>query len=309
MENNNSAIATVAENEVPISPFTSIKTFETAQRMANILCSSSLVPVQYQGSKNLPNCVIALEMANRVGVSPFLIMQNMHVIQGRPSMSAQYLIAMINASGKFSPLRWKVEKRGKKKINNFEIEDCTYVAWARELSTGEVLEGPEVTTEMAVREGWYGKNGSKWQTMPDLMFRYRSAAFFSRMYCPEMAMGLHTTEEIEEMPPTPEMKKVDAVSRAEELTKKLVGETVSSKDDFPPVVDVTPKAMEEKRPKQTRPVEAEPVSEVKEAVPDIPQEPAVPEATVRGQQSMDFGSPSDDAFEIPGVSVGDEEPF
>ena len=315
MDNNNTAIA-VAESEVPISPFTSIRTFETAQRMATILCSSSLVPMAYRGKENLPNCVIALEMANRTGVSPFLIMQNMHVIQGRPSMSAQYLIVMINASGAFSKLRWRVEKRGKKKFNNVELEDCTYVAYARELSTGEVLEGPEVTTEMAVREGWYGKSGSKWQTMPDLMFRYRSATFFSRMYCPEMAMGLKTVEEVEDMPPEAEVKKVNAVTRAEDLTKKLIGgEPAPSEEDFTSVVDVAPKAaQEEKRSRPARPTAAdEPARATQSAAPEVvePELPAREESLTHGQQAIDFGgSPSDDVFEIPGVSVGgDEEPF
>lgn len=333
-DNNNTAIA-VVESDAPISPFTSIKAFETAQRMATILCSSSLVPTAYQGRENLPNCVIALEMANRIGVSPFLIMQNMNVIKGKPSMSAQYLIAMVNASGKFSPLRWKIQKRGIKKFDYFaedgwdsaakkkrfrretaEFEDCTYIAYATELATGAILEGPEVTSSMVAAEGWYGKDGSKWKTMPDLMFRYRSAAFFSKTHCPEMAMGLKSTEEIEDMPPEAEVKKVNAVTRAEDLTKKLIGgEPAPSEEDFTSVVDVAPKAaQEEKRSRPARPTAAdEPARATQAAAPEVvePEPPAREESLTHGQQAIDFGgSPSDDVFEIPGVSVGgDEEPF
>lgn len=278
MEEKTSTMMTV-ESEAPISPFTSTKTFETAQRMATALCSSSLVPPSYRGRENLANCLIALEMANRTGVSPFLIMQNMHVIQGRPSMSAQYLIAMINASGKFSPLRWKVQKRGVKKFGNFQLEDCTYIAWAREASTGEVLEGPEVTTEMAVKEGWYGKNGSKWQTMPDLMFRYRSAAFFSRMYCPEMAMGLHTIDEIEDMDAAPVTeRRRSAKERAEQLTRELKGESA----------------------------EQESTDEAQEDVVDA-SFGSKASAPAQGQAVMDFGAdPSDEAFEMPAAPQSDD---
>lgn len=278
MEEKTSTMMTV-ESETPISPFTSTKTFETAQRMATALCSSSLVPPSYRGRENLANCLIALEMANRTGVSPFLIMQNMHVIQGRPSMSAQYLIAMINASGKFSPLRWKVQKRGVKKFGNFQLEDCTYIAWAREASTGEVLEGPEVTTEMAVKEGWYGKNGSKWQTMPDLMFRYRSAAFFSRMYCPEMAMGLHTIDEIEDMDAAPVTeRRRSAKERAEQLTRELKGESA----------------------------EQESTDEAQEDVVDA-SFGSKTSAPAQGQAVMDFGAdPSDEAFEMPAAPQSDD---
>ena len=51
---------------------------------------------------------------------------------------------------------------------------------------GEVIEGAEVTIGMAKAEGWYskkdkyGKETSKWQTMPELMLAYRAAAFFAR---------------------------------------------------------------------------------------------------------------------------------
>jgi hypothetical protein len=50
--------------------------------------------------------------------------------------------------------------------------------------------------KMAKAEGWVSKNGSKWQTMPELMIRYRAAAFFGRLYAPEIMMGMQTMEEV-----------------------------------------------------------------------------------------------------------------
>ena len=52
--------------------------------------------------------------------------------------------------------------------------------------------------QMAKDEGWLGKNGSKWKTMPQLMLRYRAASFFSSLNCPELTMGIYTKEEIED---------------------------------------------------------------------------------------------------------------
>jgi len=49
---------------------------------------------------------------------------------------------------------------------------------------------------MAKAEGWVDKSGSKWKTMPELMMRYRAAAFFGRLYAPEITMGMHSVEEI-----------------------------------------------------------------------------------------------------------------
>ena len=52
--------------------------------------------------------------------------------------------------------------------------------------------------EMADKEGWTKKSGSKWLTMPDQMLIYRAAAFWSRAYAPEISMGFHTKEEAED---------------------------------------------------------------------------------------------------------------
>jgi hypothetical protein len=49
---------------------------------------------------------------------------------------------------------------------------------------------------MAVREGWYTKSDSKWKTMPEVMLRYRAAAFFGRLYAPEIMLGMHSSEEV-----------------------------------------------------------------------------------------------------------------
>ena len=48
---------------------------------------------------------------------------------------------------------------------------------------------------MVKAEKWLQKNGSKWQTMPELMFHYRAASFFGRLYAPDILKGMHTIEE------------------------------------------------------------------------------------------------------------------
>ena len=48
-------------------------------------------------------------------------------------------------------------------------------------------------------EKWDSKNGSKWRTMPEQMFAYRAATFLARRYCPEVLMGLYTTDELSDI--------------------------------------------------------------------------------------------------------------
>ena len=90
---------------------------------------------------------------------------------------------------------------GKKQssIKKAVIRNLVCVAHAKSLDTGEVVESAPVSMELAVKEGWYGKNGSKWQTMPEVMLRYRAAAFFGRVYAPDLLMGFQSQEEAEEL--------------------------------------------------------------------------------------------------------------
>ena len=165
--------------------------FQLMLRQAKMLSQSQMVPKAFQN--NPADCCIALEMATRMNASPFMVMQNIDIIHGKPSFSAKFMVAAINACGRFSPINYRmIGTKGK------DTWGC--VAYAKTLETGDVLESPEVTIGMAKKEGWYDKNGSKWQTIPELMLRYRSATFFARTFAPDVTMGMLTKEEILDIP-------------------------------------------------------------------------------------------------------------
>jgi hypothetical protein len=172
--------------------FSSFTAFDNAQRMAKALASSALVPKIYQGQQGLANSLIALELAGRMGISPLTVMQNMTPINGRPSWSSSFLIGTVNACGKFSPLRFI--------FDDVENPSSCY-AEANDLVTGEVLRGEKITIAMAKAEGWFGRQGSKWQTFPGQMLRYRAGAFWARVYCPEISLGIITKEEAIDVEP------------------------------------------------------------------------------------------------------------
>lgn len=232
------ALPMTAPNTTALSSSTGIfqfSSFAETMQAAQILSNSSLVPKDYrcfiptkeygklqydnQGNvigENNPNatanCLIALNMANRMGYDPLMIMQNLYIIEGRPAWSSQFIIAAINACGKFSPLRFEIVNHGMTDVEytvtqgygknktsenvKTQIENVSCVAWAIEKATGERIESAKIDMVMAVKEGWYQKNGSKWQTMPDQMLRYRAAAFFGRIYAPEILMGIYSADEV-----------------------------------------------------------------------------------------------------------------
>ena len=168
--------------------------WEVAQRQAIAWSKSTIIPKEYQN--NVSNCIVALEMAARIGASPMQVMQNLYVVQGRPGWSSTFLIASVNHCGRFTSLRY--EERGEPGSDTYAVR-----AWAEEKRTGERLDGTWITWDMVKAEGWLGKAGSKWKTMPDQMFKYRAASFWQRTYAPEISMGLHTVEEVQDMAPTP----------------------------------------------------------------------------------------------------------
>jgi hypothetical protein len=193
---NNTTELTTIEQPVNGGAIFAPAQFEHAQRIAKVLSSSDLVPTQYKN--NVANTLVALEMANRMGASPLMVMQNLHIIHGRPSWGSSFIIASLNSCGRFSTLRFVGD-----------ANKCKAVATDKQ--TGEVLEGPTVSLEMAKAEGWLTKTGSKWITMPELMLKYRAAAFFGRLYAPEVLMGMQTSEEVIDITPI-QPASVDAIN-------------------------------------------------------------------------------------------------
>ena len=169
------------------SVFSGIRAFEDAQRIAKALASSTLIPPQFQGQQGFANCLVALEIAGRMNISPFLCMQHLHIIHGRPSWSSAFIIAMVNGCGRFTPLRFEVSGEG---------DSLACYAVATDIKTQQELKGPTITMLMAKKEGWSTKSGSKWATMPDLMIRYRAAAFWGRLFAGDLLVGLQTQEEV-----------------------------------------------------------------------------------------------------------------
>lgn len=181
--------------------------FNQILRAADMLSKTSIIPQSYQNKPQ--DCFVAIEMANRMGVSPMVVMQNMYVVKGKPSWAGQACTMLINSCGKFKDVK-HIYTGEKGKPNR----GC-YVTATR-ISDGSQVDGVEVTMQMAQSEGW--TSNSKWRNMPELMLAYRASAFFARVYCPEAMMGVQTAEEVYDADSTP-------INAATSLTAALKGET------------------------------------------------------------------------------------
>lgn len=206
MENTN--IAAPASTDISTGVFSNTQSFELALRMSKALAASTIVPKDYQN--NPSNTLIAVEMSARLHTSPMMVMQNLYIVNGRPAWSSQYMIAMINSSGKYkTELQFEISGKG---------DNLSCYAWVED-KNGHKVVGPTISMGMAKAEGWIDKNGSKWKTMPEVMIRYRAASFFARLYCPDMIMGIYSADEAKEMEPLQEVNKEDLFFDGEAAVK------------------------------------------------------------------------------------------
>ena len=187
----------ISEDESSI--YKNTDSFEFAQRQAKSLCESDLVPKSYQGQKGLPNCLVAIEMSKRMKLSPLTVMQNLNVIHGTPTWSAQFITSQILGCGRFTNFDYLVKGEG----DTLEVQ-CV----AKRLEDQKLVKGTTVSMRMARIEGW--TRNSKYQSMPELMLRNRAATFFGRQYIPDLLLGVQTSEEVVDIQPvdvTPEIEK------------------------------------------------------------------------------------------------------
>ena len=229
----NSDAQVTAQINAPGAGLFNFSNFSEVVRAAELLANSNIVPETYrsvvvkksgygdnykedrtENPNAIANCLIALNMSNRMGADPLMIMQNLYLIEGRPAWSSTFIIAGINSCGRFGTLNFEFTELGKRNIQYQEttgygrnkqsvdrtanVDEFSCVAWAIDKATGNTVRSTPITLELAIKEGWYFKKGSKWQTMARQMAQYRAAAFFGRVYAPEVTMGIYTKDEVED---------------------------------------------------------------------------------------------------------------
>ena len=209
--------------------FANEEKFNVALRMATSLSKSDMVPKQFQN--NVSNCVIAVDMAERTKMSPFMVMQNIYIVYGNPSWSSKFVAALINQSRRYAiPLQYE-----------FSNDKQSCYVWAKD-HDGNIVKGPVISIDMAKKEGWYSKNGSKWQTMPDIMLMYRAVSFFGKMHCADLLMGIPASDEVLDVGPT--YNTAEEEIKAEANNAGEIGfETVEQTTE--PVVEVSEDTVQE----------------------------------------------------------------
>jgi hypothetical protein len=248
--------------------------FTQLQRAAALYSESGLVPDQFK--KNVAACFVGLQLAAELKISPFMLFQKLYIVRGKPAIEAQLAIALANRAGVFaSPIEYRFDGEG-------QSRKCT--AFAILAATKKRVEAT-VSWETVEAEGWANREGTKWRTMPDLMFRYRSAMWLIRTYCPEVILGLHSRDEIEDA--------IDITPHPAQAAA-AIGEAVANSAELTP----------QKSPPSLSGMEA---AQEKKPEPEPKAKSAKPKPTTPPLASNPEPKPAPKAEEKPGQAIGDNQ--
>lgn len=172
--------------------------FQQMNEIAKAYAYSTLFPQHLREGPEgtgMANAVLIINMAMRLNEDPLTVAQHIYFVKGKPGFSASYMISKANDFGLFeNPIDWDEEGEG---------DDLKVTAHTVMKATGKRIEY-EVTMKMAIDDGWAyherknPKGNKKYNTMPKLMLRYRSAVALIRLYCPQVMIGIPPTIEIED---------------------------------------------------------------------------------------------------------------
>lgn len=168
------------------------KNLNEAMQLAEILSTSSIVPKDYQG--NPGNVLVAVQWGAEIGLAPMQAMQNIAVINGRPSLWGDAMLALVRGSGKLEYI-------------NEEITD-SYVT-----CTVKRINEPETSRTFGLDDAKKAGLLSKgpWTQYPKRMMQMRARAFALRDVFTDVLKGMASADE--------EQDKVKDMGKADEIVQ------------------------------------------------------------------------------------------
>lgn len=162
-------------------------TLGEAMEFSQMLAKSAMVPKQYQGKPE--DIMVAVQWGYEIGLAPMQALQNISVINGKPSVYGDAAMALVQASSVCEGVDESLEGEG--------TTNPVAVCIARRKGRNPVI--VRFSVEDAKRAGLWGKQGP-WQAYPKRMLQMRARGFALRDAFPDVLKGLITTEEAQDYP-------------------------------------------------------------------------------------------------------------
>lgn len=168
-------------NEISANPSKSMslspKSLDEAIRFAEMLSKAEIVPKDFQGKAG--NILVAIQWGMELGLQPMQAMQNIAIINGRPSLWGDAVIALCKGS---PACEYIVE----------EVTDSAAICKVKR--KGEPEQSRTFTMEDAQRAGLKGKSGP-WSQYPKRMMQMRARSWALRDVFPDVLRGMPVAEE------------------------------------------------------------------------------------------------------------------
>ena len=169
------------------------QTFEQALTFSKYLADSDLVPKDFKGKP--ANCLIAMQWGAELGLKPLQSLQNLAVINGRPALWGDAVIALVRSS----PACEYVTE-----------DDDGHTAYCRVKRKGAPEQVRTFSIDDARAAGLSGKQGP-WTQYPKRMRQMRARAFALRDVFPDVLRGLPVAEEVMDIPTEKHMGMAEVV--------------------------------------------------------------------------------------------------
>ena len=208
------------------------QSLEAAMEMANLLAKSNMVPKDYIG--NPGNIIVAIQWGAEIGLPPLQAMQNLAVINGRPALWGDAVMALVRGSGLLEDFREEVTDQG---------ATCTVKR------RGEQPVSRHFSVEDAKKAGLWGKQGP-WQQYPKRMLQMRARSWAIRDVFTDVLKGINIKEVLEddevkhmgqaEIIPNGQPASGPAASRTDDIKAKLAARKAATSQPAPVMADGEP---------------------------------------------------------------------
>lgn len=180
------------------------QTVSEAMEFSKMLADSSMVPKAFQGKPG--DIMVCVQWGAELGLAPLQAMQNISVINGKPSVWGDALIAMVQASPVCENVEEYIEGEG----------TANPVAVCVAHRKGRTPVTAKFSVDDAKRAGLWGKQGP-WTQYPKRMLQMRARGFALRDAFPDVLKGMITVEEARDYPEEVKAKQVKDITPANPL--------------------------------------------------------------------------------------------
>jgi len=152
-----------------------------ASRLAEWVCRADFWPAL----KTKEKALMVMMQGKELGMSTMQALNGIHIIEGKPSLAAQSMVALIKMSDKCAFF----------KCTEQTDKSATWETLRADDPTGETATAT-FTIKQAEKRGYLKRKGTNWSGMPEIMLMWRAATMLARQEYPDIVMGLYDADEL-----------------------------------------------------------------------------------------------------------------